>query len=66
MGETFYNKIVAFKADGSWPLAFPSTKSNFIALCAKFDMNSASHLTRNGKLVLKKEDLERNLKIIIS
>ena len=60
MEEGAYAAILSFKTDGSLPASFSSTKSNFVALCSKFAVNSAGYLTRNEKIVLQKKDLERN------
>ena len=58
MEPSLYNDIVGFKKHAILPLTFASTKSNFIAMCNKFDFNGASQLTRNSKIVLKTTDLE--------
>ena len=59
MEPSLYQDILAFKQHAIMPLTFPSSKSNWVAMCQKFDVNGASQLTRNSKIVLKTTDLER-------
>ena len=61
MEPELYEKISTFKRFESLPTIVPSTKSNFIALATKFQLNEKMQLTRNSKLVLKTTDLERTI-----
>ena len=56
MEPELYEKIYTFKRFETLPTIFPSTKSNFIALAKKFQLNEKMQLTRNSKLVLKTND----------
>ena len=62
MEVSIYTDILLYKELGDLPLVFTSTKSNFIALCHKFDVNGAHKLTRDSKLVLTTDDLDRNIR----
>ena len=61
MDPTLYQDILLFKGLGDFPTHFPSTKSNFIAMCNRFQVNGANKLTRDNKLVLIESDLPGNL-----
>ena len=54
-----YSDILHYKTTGTFPQSFPSTKSNFISYCNKFEVNGKRQLTRDAKLVLQVEDLDR-------
>ena len=58
MEDSLYYSYVNYLNDGTLPLRFPSTKSNFIAVCQKFRLNENIYLIRNDKLVLRKSELE--------
>ena len=59
MEPGLYQQILGYNQLGVIPAVLPSNKSNFVALCHKFDINGANQLTRNAKIVLQTTDLER-------
>ena len=58
MEDSLYSNILLFVSKGELPLAFASTKSNFLALTEHFEVNSAGRLERNGKVVVMKSELD--------
>ena len=60
MESSLYNDLVLYRSLQELPSEYLSTRSNFIALAGKFELNGANKLTRNGKIVVKKTDLDRN------
>ena len=65
MDTELYDQILDYKKNDVLPLAFPSSKSNFIALCGKFTVNGTNTLIRDAKIVLKFEDLDRTSEFIV-
>ncbi len=58
MNVELYSHLVEFKKVGELPDTFPSTKSNFIALAAKFQVNSIGTLLRDGLIVARADELD--------
>jgi len=58
MEDDSYQEVVNFLSTGTLPTEFTSTKSNFIATSNKFSLNRKNLLLRQGKLVLKKSEIE--------
>jgi len=54
-----YTKVKNYLIDGTLPSSFPSTKSNFIALCSKFSLNKKTRLIRDNRIVLKESEIEK-------
>ena len=59
MEEGQYHMISNYLISGALPRVYPSTKSNFISVAKKFSLDEKNRLIRDGRIVLKKEDLER-------
>ena len=58
MEVELYVHIVEYIKIDVLPDTFPSTKSNFIALAAKFELNSNDKLLRDGLIVARFDELE--------
>ena len=58
MEDDSYEEVLDFLMAGTLPTEFTSTKSNFIATSNKFSLNRKNLLLRQGKLVLKKSEIE--------
>ena len=56
MNEQLYKQILQYKETGLLPTKFNSHKSNFLSVCSKYNVNKKKNLTRDGKIVLKKND----------
>lgn len=54
-----YDKVANFLNDGTLPRSFPSTKSNFVAMCEKFSLNKKNRLVRDNRIVLKETEIEQ-------
>ena len=65
MDAQLYDSILAYNTTRVLPPAFPSSKSNFIALCGKFTVNGTNTLIRDAKIVLKSEDLDRTSDFLV-
>jgi len=57
MDGKLHNEILAFKTRGKEPNSFPSTRSNWLALSKKYEVQSG-RLFRNSKPVLLDHELE--------
>ena len=58
MEDTRYQEVLEFLSSGSLPLTFQSTKSNFVALCQHYAVNSKGFLLREGKVVIRHSELD--------
>ena len=58
MEDESCQEVVDFLSTRTLPTEFTSTKSNFIATSNKFSLNRKNLLLRQGKLVLKKSEIE--------
>ena len=59
MEDSLYQNVLAYVAHGELPDDYPSTKSNFLSLCAHYTVNEKGYLCREGKVVVKESDLPR-------
>ena len=59
MDSTTYKNIVIYLRHGSFPSNFTSTKGNFIALANLHALNSKGTLLREGKPVVKANEVEK-------
>ena len=58
MDHTLYEKVTNFLNNGTLPAEFPSTQSNFVAMCKKFSLNRKGRLVRDERIVLKDTEIE--------
>ena len=61
MENTKYKQVVRYLQSGSLPKVFSSTKYNFLTECSKYTLKNKS-LFRDGKIVLKKSELNKVFK----
>ena len=58
MDHSLYLQVTEFLSTGTVPTVFPSTQSNFVAMCKKFSLNRKGRLVRDGRIVLKDTEIE--------
>ncbi len=58
MEAELYSDIFEYVRRAKLPEKYTSTKSNFVSLAQKFSLNARMCLIRDGKIVVKDEELE--------
>ena len=59
MQDQIYQQVKRYLIDSTLPKSYDSTKSNFVAMAKKYELNKKGNLMRKKKLVVRHSDRDK-------